>query len=273
MDLGLADKRALVLASSKGLGLASATELAREGARVVISSSNRENLEAAKERIHGETEADDDSVVPIRIDLTDEAIIADRVSEAVEILGGLDILVTNRGGPPEQNFEESTVKDFDDVYRSVLKSSLISIKTAMPSLVDGGGAITNIIATSAKEPQSNHVLANTIRPGIYGLAKSLAVEYADKGVRVNCVTPRGIMTDRVRSRRERFGTLGEDISREEAEERGILRLIGGDEDYPLGRHADPEEFGRVVAFISSDAASYVTGSVVDVDGGWSHHIF
>jgi 3-oxoacyl-[acyl-carrier protein] reductase len=273
MDLRLDGERALVLASSKGLGRASATELAREGARVAISSSSRENLDAAKSAIVEEAGVSDDRVVPVVIDLTDEDGIVDGVEEAIDALGGLDVLVTNRGGPPEQNFEESSVQDFKDVVGSVLMSSIIAIKTAMPTLRDGGGAITNITATSVKEPQSNHVLANTARPGLYGLSKTLANEYGDEGVRVNCVTPRGVETDRGKGRRERFGTLGEDITREEAKEQGILRLIGGGQDPALDRRADPEEFGRVVAFVSSDAASYVTGSVVDVDGGWSRHVF
>lgn len=273
MELHLDGKRALVLAASKGLGRASATELVREGAQTVLTSSSEENLREAKAAILAETGASDDLVETRVIDLSSEAGIASGVEDAIETLGGLDILVTNKGGPPEQNFEESTIEDFDDVYTSVLKSQIIAIKAAMPALTDGGGAITNIIATSVKEPQKNHVLANTIRPGIYGLSKSLSIEYGDEDVRVNCVTPRGIMTDRVRNRRDRFGTLGEDLTREEAREQGILRLITGEEDHALGRYTEPASFGKVVAFVSSDAAEYVTGSVIDVDGGWTRHIF
>lgn len=274
MDLGLDGTRALVLAASKGLGRASATELAREGARTVISSSDPENLAAAEEAILSSTGVEADRLDSTVIDLEDPDSVSSGVERAIERLGGLDVLVTNRGGPPERSFEESSIADFDAVFQSVLRSSLIAIKTAMPALLeDGGGAITNIVATSVKEPQSNHVLANTVRPGIYGLSRSLAEEYGPAGLRVNCVTPRGIETDRTRSRRERFGRLGETITREEAEERGILRLIGDASDHALERWADPEEFGRVVAFVSSDAASYMTGSVVDVDGGWSRYIF
>ncbi len=274
MDLGLDGKRAIVLAASKGLGRASATELVREGASVVISSRSEENLEAAREAILTETGADDDRVVPITCDLSDPEAIPERLTTGIDALGGLDVLVTNRGGPPEQSFDESTIEDFDAIYSSVLKSTIVAVDATLPHLLEGegAGAITNIIATSTQEPTAHHILANTMRPGVYGFAKSLSKEYGRENLRVNCVTPRGIWTDRAERRQAKFGNPDEELSTEEARERNIERLVLSTADHALERYAEPEEFGRVVAFVSSDAASYVTGDVIDVDGGWSRRL-
>jgi 3-oxoacyl-[acyl-carrier protein] reductase len=274
MELDLNNKRALVLASSKGLGQASAAELVREGAQVVISSRNEDNLEAAKDAILEDTDAAPNRVVPVTCDLSNPNAISSHLRSGIDKLGGLDILVTNRGGPPEQSFEDSTIEDFDSIYTSVLKSTIIAVKTTLPYLLEGenSGAITNIIATSSQEPTAHHILANSIRPGIYGFSKSLSSEYGEQGLRVNCITPRGIWTERAERRQEKFGDPDNDPSPKESRERDFERLVLSTADHALNRYADPAEFGRVVAFISSDAASYITGEVIDVDGGWSRQL-
>lgn len=275
VDLNLEDKRALVLASSKGLGRAAAQELVREGSRVMISSRSEENLATAEEAILAETGGNPDQVILQTCDLSDPEAIPARLEDGIDALGGLDILVTNRGGPPEQSFEESTIEDFDAVYTTVLKSTIIAVDTALPQLLKGedAGVITNLIATSTQEPTANHVLANSVRPGVYGFAKSLSNEYGRENLRVNCVTPRGIWTERAERRQETFGSPDEDLSEAAARERNIERLVLSTSDHALDRFAEPEEFGRVVAFVSSEAASYVTGEVIDVDGGWSRQLF
>jgi 3-oxoacyl-[acyl-carrier protein] reductase len=273
MDLQLADKRAVVLASSQGIGLASAQALVDEGARVVISSRSESNLRAAKEEILDATGADDDAVVTLTCDLADPEAVAGRIEEAIDRLGGLDVLVTNSGGPPKIGFAEATVDQFDEVYELVLRSVIVAIDAALPALVDGDGegVITNLIATSAQQPEANHVLANTIRPGVYGLAKSLSHEYAEEGVRVNCVCPKkvGPVTQTEKERTTHIGRYAEEkgLSYEEAREEFIADII------PLGRHGELAEFGKAVAFISSPVASYVTGHSLNVDGGWSKSLF
>lgn len=271
MDLGLGGARAFVLAASKGLGRASAASLVDEGARVAISSSSESNLAEAERAILDETGADQDAVSTVVCDLTDADAVGPATGEAIDALGGLDVLVTNSPPPPERPFDEASLHDFDAVYTSVLRSRLAAADAAIDALADGGGALTNVIATSAREPTAHHILANTIRPGVYGFAKALSAEYGDAGVRVNCVTPRGIWTDRAESRAARLGDPRElDPDEIDAERR---RLLLDPDDHALGRFADPAEFGRVVAFVSSPAAGYVTGSVVDVDGGWSAGVF
>lgn len=271
MDLQLDGQRAFVLASSRGIGLASATALVDEGATVVISSRSESNLREAKREILAETGADADRVETITCDLSDPGNVRDRIETGIEKLGGLDVLVTNSGGPPKIGFEEATVEQFDETYDLVLKSVIVAIDTALPHLEDGGGAITNLIATSAQNPEANHVLGNTIRIGVYGLSKSLAEEYADRGVRVNCVCPKkvGPLTERELDRPTHIDRYAEenDLDYEEAREEFIGEII------PLGRQGELEEFGRAVAYLSSPAASYVTGHSLNVDGGWANAPF
>ncbi|AUV80801.1 short-chain dehydrogenase [Salinigranum rubrum] len=271
MDLQLTDKRAVVLASSQGIGLASAEALVAEGARVVISSRSESNLARAKDEILDATGADDDAVVTLTCDLSNPEEVAARIEEAIERLGGLDILVTNSGGPPKIGFDEATVEQFDEVYELVLRSVIVAVDAALPALKASEGVITNLIATSAQQPEANHVLANTVRPGIYGLSKSLAHEYADAGIRVNCVCPKkvGPVTETEKQRTTHIGRYAEDhgLDYEEARERFIADII------PLGRHGELAEFGKAVAFVSSPVAGYVTGHSLNVDGGWSKRLF
>ncbi|WP_435176520.1 SDR family oxidoreductase [Halorussus sp. AFM4] len=265
MELELDGTRALVTAASQGLGRASAERLAAEGATVAITSRSRENLEEAREEIVSNAGADSDSVIVRECDLTDEDSIDEGVSAAVDELGGLDALVTNHGGPPQSDFESATLSDLDETYHSVLRSTFQVIQTALPALRDGGGSITNVVSASAREPPKNHLLSNTIRPGIYGLSKTLSREYADDGIRVNCVCPRAVMTERIenlnRTEAERDG-----ISVEEAQQRRVEELA-------MDRPGDPAEFGRAVAFLASDAASFTTGESLLVDGGWTRSAF
>lgn len=248
MDLELDGKRALVLASSKGLGRASAQELAREGARVAISSRSEENLATAKNQIVEEAGANPDDVIPVVCDLSNPDSVTESVEEAIDRLGGLDVLVTNSSGPEKIGFETATIEDFDAAYDRILKSIVVAIEAALPTLIEHDGAITNLIAASTQEPPADHVVGNTIRAGIYGLAKSLSREYAGDNVRVNCVCPRKV------------GTATNDRQPIEAE-------------IPLGRRGELADFGKAVAFISSDVAKHVTGQNLNVDGGWTKHAF
>ncbi|WP_137287765.1 SDR family oxidoreductase [Halorussus salinisoli] len=265
MELELQDTNAIVTASSKGLGRATATELVREGATVVISSRNEERLQEAKSAICADTGADDSMVIPVVCDLSNEEDIKSSMIKAVERLGGLDVLVTNHGGPPSKSFDDATLNEFDAAYRSVLRSTITVIETTLPALRDGGGSITNIVSASAQEPPANHIISNVFRSGIYGLSKGLSREYATDDVRVNCVCPRGIMTDRIEYKIDVLAEQ-ENISVEEATNRRR-------EELPLGRLGNPAELGQAVAFLASDVASFTTGAVFEVDGGWSKHVF
>lgn len=265
MDLGLAGTNAVVTAASKGLGRAVATQLVSEGATVVISSSDQANLEEAVDAILEETDADEDAVRTVVCDLSKPETIEDALGPAIEEMGGLDVLVTNHGGTEPLSFEEATVADFDGAYESVLKSTVCTIKTALPHLKDGGGTITNLVAASTLEPPEGSILNSSIRAGIYGLSKSLADEYSGAGIRTNCVSPRAVLTDRIEYKIDVLADR-EEISRADARDRRT-------EELPIDRLGTPEEFGRAVTFIASPAADFVTGTVLQVDGGWHRHAF
>lgn len=265
MDLELAGRRALVTAASKGLGQAVATRLTAEGATVLVSSSDPVNLAEAEATIISEAEVEGDTVRTAVCDLSEPESIKDRLSPAIQELGGLDVLVTNHGGTTPMSFEEASPADFDDAYASVLKSTVCTIKTALPHIADGGGSITNLVSASALEPTAGTVLNNTVRQGIYGLSKSLANEYAGDGIRSNCVAPRSIRTDRMDYKLDVMAGR-EGIPLSAAVDRRT-------EELPIGRLGSPEEFARAVAFVASPAASYITGAVLQVDGGWHRYAF
>ncbi|MGA9400092.1 SDR family oxidoreductase [Haladaptatus sp.] len=265
MNLGYDGTRAYVMAASSGLGRAVAEELVREGANVVVSSRDEERLETAAETIREATGCDADAIDWVVCDLADEDSVRNATETAIEHLGGLDVLVTNHGGPSTAPFSETSLSAFDEAYRGILRSTILTCETALPALRDGGGAITNLVAASALEPSANGVLGNVFRPGIYGLSKVLAEEFGADGVRVNCVSPRGVMSDRIQYKIAQLAER-EGISEEEAKERRTDEL-------PLSDLGTPESFACAVAYISSPAAEYVSGATLPVDGGWHRHAF
>jgi NAD(P)-dependent dehydrogenase (short-subunit alcohol dehydrogenase family) len=257
----LADKRVLITASSKGLGKAIGKEFVKQGSDIVITSRSEERLREAKGEIVSEVaDATDDDVQFKAFDLSDESEIRDSIPQAIETLGGLDILVNNHGGTARKNFDEMTVDNLDAAYKSVVRSTFLVTKLAIPALIERDGNILNIVSASAKEPPANHIPSNLFRLSLYGLSKSLANRFGRQGLRVNCISPRMVMTDRIediiRNDMDRH-----DITFDEAESRRVAEL-------PMQRTGRPEEFARAAVFLASPAASYVTGTNLPVDGGW-----
>ncbi len=236
MDLGIAGRRAAVAASSAGLGFASAQALADEGAHVAICGRDRARIDAAAARI-GER------AVPLVCDVSTPDGAAAFVDAAAEALGGtVDILVTNAGGPPGGNFADTGV----DAYAGALDLNLMSVvamcKAAVPAMQDQGwGRVVAITSVAVRQPNPRLILSNTARAGATGFLKTLAREIADSGVTVNSAQPGLHLTERVH-----------DI------------YSDGLPDRPLG---DPADFGKVVAFLCSESARFVTGVQLHVDGG------
>lgn len=255
MDLGLRGKRAVVLAASAGLGLAVARALAAEGCRVAICSRERERIDAAAAALRAETGAE---VVAAAVDVTQAGDLASWIDEVAMGWGGLDIVVSNAGGPAPGRFEDLGPDAWDAAYRLTLRSALETMWAAGPHL-GPGGAVVLMTSLTVKEPLGNLVLSTIFRAGVSALAKVLADEWAVRGVRVNQLIPGRIVTARVAAMdeataRRRGVTLAEVRSGQEAA-------------IPMGRYGDPEEFARAAVFLVSDAASYITGASLAVDGG------
>lgn len=247
MDLSLTGKRAAVAASSAGLGLASATALAAEGARVAICGRDRDRLDAAATSIR---DAGGD-VVALVADVGTPAGATAFVEHATEALGGLDVLVPNAGGPPAGTFATTPLDAYGPALELNLLSTVAMCHAAIPAMVDRGwGRVVAITSATVRQPSPTLILSNTARAGATGFLKTLATEVAQFGVTVNSVQPGLHTTDRMRD------------------------LYGGEVDgaaagIPTGVAGRPEDFGAIVAFLCSDQARFVTGAALAVDGGSS----
>lgn len=256
MDLQIDGNAALVTASSSGLGKASATALAREGANVVINGRDEDRLEEAREEIE---EVATGEVVAQPGDLTDADDVTALVDTAAEEFGGLDHLVTSAGGPPSGPFLETSEEDWYDAYDLLVMSVVRLVKEAAPHLREDGGTIVTITSRSVKEAIDSLVLSNSVRMSVIGLEKTLSQELAPE-VRANAVLPGPHETARIRELVEQAVERGDYDSYEEG-------LAGWSEGIPLERIGDPMELGEVVAFLSSPRSSFVNGVSVPIDGG------
>jgi 3-oxoacyl-[acyl-carrier protein] reductase len=257
MNLGLKGKIALVAGASKGLGYGVAHALAEEGAIVSMSSRDGESIARAAETIERETGA---IVFATAADVRSGEAIARWIRSTIERFGGVDLLMTNSGGPPAGpaiSFDDRAWQEAADL---LLFSALRMVRAAVPSMQGrGGGAILMSTSASVKEPIPNLGLSTVLRASVSALAKTLALELAPAKIRVNQIIPGRIDTDRVRQLDEINGK-NQGLSAEQARAKAMTTI-------PFGRYGEPAEFGRVGAFLLSDAASYMTGATVQVDGG------
>lgn len=256
MDLGLKGKVAMVAGASRGLGYAVADALAREGASVSISSSNPSAIESAAGRLGNAGGRIQAAVVDVR----NASHIERWAKETIDAFGGVDLLFTNAGGPPA-----GSVLSFDDAAWQnavdlLLFSAIRMVRAVVASMKQrGGGSILMTTSSSVKEPIPNLALSNVVRGGVSSLAKTLALELAGDNIRVNQIIPGRIDTDRVKHLDEISGKR-QGISAADAKAKSVAAI-------PFGRYGEPVEFGRVAAFLLSDAAGYMTGATVQVDGG------
>jgi 3-oxoacyl-[acyl-carrier protein] reductase len=257
METGLVGKVALVCAASRGLGKAAARGLAAEGARVAMCARHMPTLQAAAAEIQSETGAE---VLAIAADLSRRSDIVRLVDQTVQYFGGLDILVTNSGGPKAGLFSATTESDWRDAIDLVLLSTVLLCMEAVPHMRRGGGRIINITSISAKQPIAGLMLSNALRPAVTGFSKTLANELARDGILVNCVAPGYTRTDRVIELAEATAAR-EGVPVEAVEKRTVQNI-------PLGRMAEPSEFADLVVFLASDRGRYITGTTIPVDGGY-----
>ncbi len=254
MDLGLKGKTALLTGASSGLGFATAKALAKEGARIVINARSQDKLSAAGDELskYGD-------VVSLPGDITEPDTAEKLVGATMAIIGGLDLLFTNSGGPPPMPFEDINDEAWQRAIDLVFMSHVRLIRAALPALRRSDSpAVLTVTSVSVKQPIPNLVLSNSVRSATIGLTKTLALELASDGIRFNSILPSWTKTDRVdqllQDRAKRKGTsLEEEIEAQNNQS-------------PLGRMCTPEEFANAAAFLLSPAASYITGVMLTVDG-------
>jgi 3-oxoacyl-[acyl-carrier protein] reductase len=256
MDLGLDGNAALVTAGSGGLGLASATALAEEGAHVAVCGRDEARLERARETLEA---AGDGDVLAVRADITEQADVEAFVAETVETFGRLDHVVTSAGGPRSGPFVEMGNEDWYGAYDLLVMSVVWTTQAAYPHLRETGGSVVNVTSRSVQEVIDGLVLSNSVRRAVIGLMKTQAREFAPE-VRVNAVLPGAHETARIEEVVEQAVDRGEYADYEAG-------LADWGEDIPLERIGDPRELGEAVAWLCSDRASYVNGVALPVDGG------
>jgi 3-oxoacyl-[acyl-carrier protein] reductase len=257
MDLGLKDKRALVTGSSRGLGYAAALQLAKEGCHVAVNGRDDDKVKAAAEKIFNETGT---QAYGLAGDVTDSSKAEALIKAAVETLGGLDILITNAGGPPAGSFET-----FDEaVWQQAVDASFMShvrlIRAALPHLRKSSApSVLTVTSFTVRLPMPNLILSNSVRLATIGLTNSLAWELGKDGIRFNSILPGWTETERVQDLMA-FRAKNNNSSVD-------AELAKVTSDIPLGRIGRPDEFANAAAFLVSPAASYITGAMLTVDGG------
>ena len=258
MDLGLKGKVALVAAASRGLGRAVAQELAAEGALLVICSRNAEAIKQTAEEITTSTNAE---VLALPCDVSNLDEVTGLVQSGLARFGLIDILVTNAGGPPAGKFETFDSEAWESASRLTLYSAVELARQVLPGMKERGwGRILNITSIAVKQPVENLMLSNSLRAAVTGFARTLANEVAEFGVTVNNILPGYTRTERV-----------EELARMMAEKEGIRPdefIARWEKQIPTRRLGEPREFAALAAFLVSERASYITGTSIQVDGGW-----
>jgi 3-oxoacyl-[acyl-carrier protein] reductase len=257
MNTGLQGKVAMVAGASRGLGFAVARALAKEGVRVSMSSRDAAAVGAAAEKIRLEKGTE---ILSTPVDVTSPEALAGWHKATIERFGGLDLLFTNSGGPPTGSAIVQDDAAWQKTFELLLLSAVRMVRLAVPSMIErGGGAIVLPTSTAVKEPIANLALSTVMRTSVPALSKVLAQELASKNIRVNHLIPGRIDTDRVKEFDE-INAKKACITVEEQRKRSSATIA-------MGRYGNPDEFAAAAMFLFSDAASYITGATLQVDGG------
>jgi 3-oxoacyl-[acyl-carrier protein] reductase len=255
MDLGIANRVALVMGASQGIGRATAAALAREGARVAAVSRSRDRIEHAANEVGAETGAE---VTPFTADTDAPETLPALVQSVREALGPVEILVVNTGGPPAGDPLSFSREQWESAYRSLVLAPMALIDAVVPDMrARRWGRIVNVTSTSVKEPIPGLMLSNSHRPGAVAAFKTLSRELGRDGILLNSVGPGRIATERIASM---SGTPLEELRSQPQPE------------IPVGRLGEPHELADVIAFLCSERASYVTGVSLMVDGGLTRSV-
>jgi 3-oxoacyl-[acyl-carrier protein] reductase len=258
MDLGLKDKRALVLASSRGLGLGIAQAIAAEGAPVTLVGRSRDRLNAETDAINGRGRG---KAAPLVADLS----TAQGVSDLLAACGEVDVLVNNSGGPPPKLASAINSDDLDKAFAAMVKPLITITNHVLPGMRQRKwGRILTLASSGVVQPIANLALSNALRSSIVGWSKTLSNEVAADGVTVNIILPGRIHTERVNEI---------DSNAAKAAQKPVEEIVkASKQTIPVGRYGTVEEFAAVAAFLVSTPASYITGSLIRVDGGYMRSI-
>src|SRR6202522_999377 len=256
MKLGLKDRVALVAASSQGIGRATAEAFAALGCRVAMCARNQQTLQAAAENIRKQHNAE---VFAEAFDVTDASAVSHFVSSVAKKFGGVDICVTNAGGPPAKGFLAASLKEWDRAIELNFLSTVYFAREVIPHMQrKQWGRIITLTSITTKQPVADLVLSNAVRAAVVGLVKSLANEFGKDGILVNNVGPGFTATDRLKElAKTRAGATGKT-------EQGLFD--GWAADSPLKRLGQPREVAETIAWLASERAAYITGQTVLVDG-------
>lgn len=263
MNLGLQNKTALITAASKGIGKACAGTLIQEGCRVMISSSNKNNLISASNELNSQYNTE---ILWHECNVKNPYDIKSTIIDAVDAFGKIDILINNCGGPDSGPIDSFSDDDWIDAFNEVLMS-VVRFSREVSELMkqNNFGRIVNITSISVKQPIQRLVLSNSLRSGVTAFAKTLSTELAPFNITVNNIAPGYTLTNRIY-----------DLAIEQAKASNISYeevLKNFSKDIPMGRMGKPEEIGSLAAYLCSDKAAYITGQTIAVDGGYLKSIF
>lgn len=258
MDLGLRGKIALVAGASRGLGRAVADELAAEGTSLVMCARGKKALDEACDAVRAASAVE---VLSVAADVSRPDDVIRLVNAAIDRFSRVDILVTNAAGPPSGPFESLGPDKWDEAVRMTLLSTVNLCRAVLPGMKQRRwGRIINITSITVKQPVEGLMLSNSLRAGVTGFARTLANEVATEGITVNNILPGYTRTQRV-----------EELAKATSEREGVSMAEATkkwEAEIPMRRLGDPREFAAVAAFLASERASYVTGTSIQVDGGW-----
>lgn len=263
MELNVKGKVALIAAGTKGLGFGIARELAAEGARVAVASRSQSNIDEAVESLRTQTGAE---VSGYRLEMADNQSIQSCIGQVAQQYGTIDMAVANAGGPPPGTFDEIDDTEWERGFHLTLMSTVRFIREVLPLMRDKkSGSILTITSSTVKEPLDYLLLSNVFRSGVTSLVKTLSGKLAAEGIRINNLMPGRFDTERVKQL-DLSVAAQKDIGY--AEQRYMV-----ERSIPAKRYGTIEEFGRAAAFLLSDAASYITGASLIVDGGSMHTVW
>jgi 3-oxoacyl-[acyl-carrier protein] reductase len=263
MDLGLKNKIALVTASSRGLGRAVAEELGAEGASLIMCARDATHLDQTASFIRETTGA---RVISVAADVSLPGDVRRVVDSGISEFGRIDILVTNAGGPPAGRFEYLSPAEWESAVRLTLFSVVELVRGVLPSMkARHWGRILNITSIAVKQPVDNLMLSNSLRSAVTGFARTLANEVAAEGITVNNILPGYTRTERVEE-------LAQMMAEKDKTSPGAFKA-SWEKQIPMKRLGEPREFAALAAFLVSERASYITGTSIQVDGGWIRSLF